>query len=69
MSGVHAGSAGIVLNAALDGHSPATTWTADEVTTARARWRADVDAERPGIVPICDALREVHGIWREGSSF
>ena len=47
------------LNATLDGHTPATTWTAEEVTTARARWRADVDAERPGIVRAADALRAV----------
>jgi acetolactate synthase-1/2/3 large subunit/5-guanidino-2-oxopentanoate decarboxylase len=33
-------------------------WTADEVALARARWCAETDAERPGIVPICDALRE-----------
>ena len=31
-------------------------WSADEVATARARWRAETDTERPGIVPICDAL-------------
>jgi acetolactate synthase-1/2/3 large subunit/5-guanidino-2-oxopentanoate decarboxylase len=34
-------------------------WTPEEVATARARWRAETDAERPGIVPLCDALREV----------
>ena len=33
-------------------------WTADEVARAKTRWRAEVDAERPGIVPVCDALRE-----------
>jgi 5-guanidino-2-oxopentanoate decarboxylase len=32
-------------------------WTVAEVATARARWRAETDAERPGIVPLCDALR------------
>ena len=26
--------------------------------SASARWRAEVDAERPGIVPVCDALRD-----------
>ncbi len=45
--------------AGLKGHTPATDWTPEEVTNARARWRAETDAERPGIVPICDALREV----------
>ena len=32
-------------------------WHAAEITAARARWRAESDAERPGIVPICDVLR------------
>jgi len=31
-------------------------WTAGEVAAARARWRAETDAERPGILPICEAL-------------
>lgn len=37
---------------------PATGWSPEEVASVRARWRAEVDAERPGIVPICDALRD-----------
>jgi len=32
-------------------------WTHADISTARARWRAETDAERPGIAPICDALR------------
>ncbi|GAA6174890.1 5-guanidino-2-oxopentanoate decarboxylase [Sulfitobacter pacificus] len=36
-----------------------TGWQADKVAATRARWRAETDAERPGIVPICDALRDV----------
>ncbi len=36
---------------------PATGWSEEEVREARARWRAEVDAERPGIVPVADALR------------
>ena len=32
-------------------------WTADEVAAARARWRAEIAAERPGIAPVVDALR------------
>ncbi|MEX0306757.1 MAG: thiamine pyrophosphate-binding protein [Ruegeria sp.] len=36
---------------------PATGWSEDEVRTTRSRWRAEVDAERPGIVPVADALR------------
>ncbi len=35
-----------------------TDWTPEEVAATRTRWRAETDAERPGIVPICDALRE-----------
>ncbi|MDF1727898.1 MAG: 5-guanidino-2-oxopentanoate decarboxylase [Sulfitobacter sp.] len=34
-------------------------WSRDEVFAARSRWRAETDAERPGITPICDALRAV----------
>jgi acetolactate synthase-1/2/3 large subunit/5-guanidino-2-oxopentanoate decarboxylase len=44
---------------ALQGHAPQTHWTASEIAEARARWRAEVDAERPGIVPVCDALQAV----------
>ncbi|MDQ2092009.1 thiamine pyrophosphate-binding protein [Marimonas arenosa] len=32
-------------------------WTPEDVAATRAHWRAEADAERPGIVPICDALR------------
>ncbi|WP_424433190.1 5-guanidino-2-oxopentanoate decarboxylase [Planktotalea sp.] len=35
----------------------APCWDAKQVSDTRARWRAETDAERPGIVPICDALR------------
>ena len=42
----------------LDGHDE-TEWQASDIASARARWRAETDAERPGIVPICDALRAV----------
>ncbi len=45
------------LWASVDHVKPATGWTAEEVAEARARWRAEVDAERPGIVPVIDALR------------
>ena len=34
-------------------------WQPEAVAEARARWRAECDAERPGIVPICEALRAV----------
>ncbi|NNE52658.1 MAG: acetolactate synthase isozyme1 large subunit [Sulfitobacter sp.] len=33
-------------------------WTAEEVAAQRALWRAQVDAERPGIVPVAEALRD-----------
>ncbi len=32
-------------------------WVPAEITRHRARWRAEIDAERPGIMPVCDALR------------
>jgi len=47
------------LARALQGHVPQTDWTPEDVRAARARWRAETDAERPGIVPLCDALRAV----------
>ncbi len=52
--------AGVFLTGLLDGlagHVPSTTWSPQDVTKMRAHWRAEVDAERPGIVPVCDALR------------
>lgn len=36
-----------------------TNWNAGDIATFRARARAETDAERPGIVPICDALAEI----------
>lgn len=45
------------LDAATVGAAAAEGWTPAEVAAARTRWRADSDAERPGIVPVCDALR------------
>ena len=32
-------------------------WTRGEITAARTKWRAEVEAEYPGIPTICDALR------------
>ena len=37
----------------------ASGWSAAEVTAARAHWEADVDAERPGVVPLARALEDV----------
>lgn len=47
----------VALSAAADQIQPASGWKADEVRAICARWRAEVDAERPGIVPVADALR------------
>ncbi|MEQ6202645.1 thiamine pyrophosphate-binding protein [Sulfitobacter sp. HNIBRBA2951] len=61
-AGVHvqcdAGAALRKLREMAQGHTPDTDWTTSEISTARTRWRAEVDAERPGIVPLCDALRD-----------
>ncbi|WP_424830943.1 thiamine pyrophosphate-binding protein [Ruegeria sp.] len=35
----------------------AAGWTPEEVIDARARWRAEIDADRPGIAPVIEALR------------
>ncbi len=43
----------------LKEHSAATDWTTDEVINFRSRMRAEIDAERPGILPVVDALKEV----------
>ncbi|MEM1003988.1 MAG: thiamine pyrophosphate-binding protein [Pseudomonadota bacterium] len=45
------------LSEAAETLKPATGWTSDEVAETRARWRAEIDAERPGIGPVADALR------------
>ncbi|NBD28683.1 MAG: acetolactate synthase isozyme1 large subunit [Alphaproteobacteria bacterium] len=45
------------LLAALEGHVPATDWTPAEVKSAKARWRGQVDAETPHVLPVMDALR------------
>lgn len=37
----------------------APCWNPDDITAARNRWRAEVDSQRPGIVPVCAALQEV----------
>ena len=43
--------------AALEGHIPQTEWRAQDVTATRARWRTEIAAERPRILPVCDALQ------------
>ncbi|MGX9357353.1 thiamine pyrophosphate-binding protein [Roseobacteraceae bacterium S113] len=46
----------IAIPARADDQPP--KWDAKTVAAAKARWRAEVDAERPGIVPLCDVLQE-----------
>jgi acetolactate synthase-1/2/3 large subunit/5-guanidino-2-oxopentanoate decarboxylase len=54
------GDAAAFLAALLAAVAPQPSgWTPAEVATARARWRAEVDAERPGIAPVAEALAEV----------
>ncbi|EAQ23550.1 thiamine pyrophosphate-binding protein [Roseovarius sp. 217] len=36
---------------------PRGGWRPEEIASARARWRAESDAERPGIASLCDTLR------------
>ncbi|MEM1232773.1 MAG: 5-guanidino-2-oxopentanoate decarboxylase [Pseudomonadota bacterium] len=36
---------------------PSKRWQTEDVALSRARWRMEVDAERPGVVPVADALR------------
>ncbi|MEO1797931.1 MAG: thiamine pyrophosphate-dependent enzyme, partial [Pseudomonadota bacterium] len=44
------------LSAALQ-DEPRSRWRARDVAAHRTRWRAEVEAERPGILPVADALR------------
>ena len=39
-------------------HPPKSGWSEDLIAGYRDRFRAEVDAERPGILPVIDALRE-----------
>ncbi len=45
------------LIGALGEGTPSTGWHPSEIAAARARWRAEIDAERPSILPVVDALR------------
>lgn len=50
----------VFCGALLSGLEACTSdWTAAEVSDAKTRWRSQTDAERPGIVPLVDALHEV----------
>ncbi len=39
-------------------HEAKTDWSAESAAIYRARWKAEIDVEHPGIVPICEALRD-----------
>nr|WP_176249484.1 5-guanidino-2-oxopentanoate decarboxylase [Sulfitobacter sp. HGT1] len=41
----------------MDLGQPRTGWTAQEVAAARARWRSEIEAERPGLLPVIEALQ------------
>ncbi|MFT4715025.1 MAG: 5-guanidino-2-oxopentanoate decarboxylase, partial [Paracoccaceae bacterium] len=45
------------LAARFEGIPQEKNWTEREVTAAKARFRAETDAERPGLVPILDAIQ------------
>lgn len=47
------------LSHALDGKKVVSDWDTAEIAATRSRWRAEVDAERPGVLPVCDALSAV----------
>ncbi|MCH2096116.1 MAG: thiamine pyrophosphate-dependent enzyme [Rhodobacteraceae bacterium] len=47
----------IALAARVDDRKP--LWDRAMIAKTRARWRADLQSERPGILPVCDALQEV----------
>ena len=42
---------------ALEGE-PASGWSPEIVSGYRTRWRAEVDADYPGVLPVMDALRD-----------
>ncbi|WP_295314381.1 thiamine pyrophosphate-binding protein [Roseobacter sp.] len=46
------------LLGAIEGHVPVAEWDEAGVRAATRRWKAQVAAERPGIVPVADALRK-----------
>lgn len=51
-------SAGLAaLHEALGPGAPIAEWQPDRVDAARRRWFAEIDAERPGLLPVVDALR------------
>lgn len=47
------------MNDALSDEAVPPKWKAAEIAAAKTRFRAETDAERPGIAEICDVLSEV----------
>ena len=47
----------MALSESLDNHEAASDWSLEEVAAQRHKWRAEIDAERPGIIPVADALK------------
>ncbi len=55
---VHGDAAAFVTSLCdMDLGQPRTGWTPQEVSSARARWRSEIKAERPGLLPVIDALQ------------
>ena len=51
-----AGNFAEAFSKAIKNLSPATGWSERKIRRTRARWRAEADADRPGILPYCEAL-------------
>ncbi len=52
---------GAFLERLLDaskGYRSSTEWNEAEVSSARTRWRAAIDMDRPGIVPVAETLQD-----------
>ncbi|WP_334061511.1 5-guanidino-2-oxopentanoate decarboxylase [Limimaricola cinnabarinus] len=47
-----------MLTEALGPGAPAAGWRPERIEAARRRWFAEIDAERPGLLAVIDALRE-----------
>ena len=56
---IHAGAYGHLINTLImmQDEPAKTGWSAAEVQDFRTRMRAEINAERPGIVPVADALK------------
>ncbi len=56
---IHAGAYGHLLDTliTMEDEPAKTGWDAAEVVRVKARFRAQLDAERPGILPVVDALK------------